>query len=185
MNIEMKKSVMKCLGIGKLIVTQIVSRLKLLKRRVFSITFLVSLLILGSFFVLLSKSMDLQSHKLQSPARISSSLFKHLNQSNDEAVDFSIAKQLQLLPKDDVTTLIDFESFQFLTNPKSCMELKKQPEIVIMIVSRVNASDIRQTIRQTWGSYDPRSYVLFLIGIDDNEENQGKIEKEFKVKNSR
>lgn len=72
--------------------------------------------------------------------------------------------QLQRMPKNDFSLLIDLEDFEFLLNHQACKELEHQPIIVVIIHSAPDNFHKRQVIRQTWATSDPRALFIFLIG---------------------
>lgn len=78
--------------------------------------------------------------------------------------EISHQQQLDMLPKNDFSQLIDLDNFQFIMNPKNCRDLDQQPLVVILVHSAPDNIHKRQTIRETWGQNDSRSILLFLIG---------------------
>lgn len=86
--------------------------------------------------------------------------------------------QLELLPKNDLSQLIDLDEFEFLMSPKTCRELAHQPLIVILVHSAPDNMLKRKTIRETWGSEDERAVLIFLIGAVSSTHLQEKIDLE-------
>lgn len=90
--------------------------------------------------------------------------------------------QLEELPKNDFSQLIDLEDFDFITNHEGCRALKHKPMIVILVHSAPDNFAKRTVIRETWGSTkDPRSLLKFLIGAVNTSNLQDKIELENKI----
>lgn len=114
----------------------------------------------------------------------SSPISVHPNQFHSLAIpaDFSIADRLKLLPKKDLTQLIDVENFHFMKNHYNCGVLEETPIAVVLVHSAPNSLQKREVIRQTWGNYDSRSLLLFLVGTVNSTEMQTKIDEEFKVR---
>lgn len=83
--------------------------------------------------------------------------------------------QLNTLPKNDHEKLIDLKNFEYLMNPKSCNDLVKPPVIVVLIHSAPDNFNKRQTIRETWGKFDSRSLLLFLLGNVNSSTLQHKL----------
>lgn len=89
--------------------------------------------------------------------------------------------QMNTLPKNDHKKLIDLENFEYLMNPKTCKDLVKPPVVVVLIHSAPDNFHKRQTIRETWGRYDSRSLLLFLLGNVSSSTLQSKLNFENKV----
>lgn len=89
--------------------------------------------------------------------------------------------QLDELPKNDFSQLIDLENFEFLINHRACKDLKHQPMIVIMVHSAPDNFNKRKVIRETWGREDPLALLIFFLGSVNSTNLQEKIELESKV----
>ena len=72
--------------------------------------------------------------------------------------------QLNILPKSDHEKLIDLDNFEYMMNPKTCKDLEQSPIVVVLVHSAPDNFHKRQTIRETWGKFDSRSMLLFLLG---------------------
>lgn len=89
--------------------------------------------------------------------------------------------QLELLPKNDFSQLIDLDNFEFLLNHQACRELEQKPILVIIVHSAPNNFNKRMIIRETWGTEDPRALLIFMIGAVDSSNLQDDIQRENKV----
>lgn len=85
------------------------------------------------------------------------------------------------LPKNDYEKLIDLENFEYLMNPKTCKDLVKPPTVVVLIHSAPDNFHKRQTIRDTWGKYNSRTFVLFMLGNVNSSTLQHKLEIENQI----
>jgi hypothetical protein len=99
----------------------------------------------------------------------------------ESTVSFASIIQSNTLPKNDHERLIDLENFEYLMNPKSCKDLVKAPVVVVLIHSAPDNFLKRQTIRETWGKYDSRTLVLFLLGNVNSSSLQHKLELENQI----
>lgn len=97
--------------------------------------------------------------------------------------EFSIADRIKLLPKKDFFQLIDVENFHFMKNHYNCGSLEETPIAVVLVHSAPSGFQKREVIRETWGNYDSRSLLLFLVGTVNSTEMQKKIDEEFEVRN--
>lgn len=89
--------------------------------------------------------------------------------------------QLEGLPKNDFSHLIDLENFEYLINHQTCKERKQKPLVVILVHSAPDNFHKRTTIRETWGRKDPRALLFFIIGAVNSTNIQDKIDLEDKV----
>lgn len=89
--------------------------------------------------------------------------------------------QLDELPKNDFSQLIDLENFEFVINHQACKGLHHQPMIVILVHSAPDNFNKRKVIRDTWGKEDARSLLIFLLGAVNSTNLQDKIDLENKV----
>jgi Galactosyltransferase len=98
-------------------------------------------------------------------------------------VNYSAPSELQLegLPKNDFSHLIDLENFEYLINHPTCKEREKTLLVVILVHSAPENFQKRSIIRETWGTKDPRALLFFIIGAVNSSNIQDKIELEDKV----
>jgi hypothetical protein len=89
--------------------------------------------------------------------------------------------QLEVLPKNDFSQLIDLYDFEFEKNVPACNELEHQPTVVILVHSAPENFNKRKVIRETWGSSDARSRLIFLLGSVNSTSLQDKIDFESRV----
>ncbi|XP_039437369.1 beta-1,3-galactosyltransferase 5 [Culex pipiens pallens] len=105
------------------------------------------------------------------------------------------------LPKDDYSSLIDLKDFRFTINFNNCSssssrsrskreddadELgdslksddRRSPLVLVLVHSAPTNWYKRNTIRDTWGRYDPRAKLVFLLGAVNSSVLQRRIEKE-------
>jgi hypothetical protein len=129
---------------------------------------------LSAFFVSICVYIEMSS-------KPSLSLMQILNISLLTSAETSIFNELKFLPKEDYTKLIDFEGFNLLKNHQPCDDLKHQPVLAILVHSASNGFQKRKVIRETWGKFDPRSLLLFLVGTTNSSKTRDKIENEFEV----
>lgn len=99
----------------------------------------------------------------------------------DSTVSSLSTTQLNTLPKNDHEKLIDLENFEYRMNPKTCKDLVKPPVVVVLIHSAPDNFHKRQTIRETWGKYDSRSLLLFLLGNVNSSTLQHKLNLENQI----
>lgn len=99
----------------------------------------------------------------------------------DTIVSSLTTTQLNTLPKNDHEKLINLENFEYLMNPKTCKDLVKSPVVVILIHSAPDNFHKRQTIRETWGKYNSRSLLLFLLGKVNSSTLQHKLNLENQI----
>ena len=113
-----------------------------------------------------------------------------LEESNDSIVSYvsqvlstnmPLDIQLEDLPKNDFTQLIDFENFEFIINHQACKDLDRQPLIVIMVHSAPDNFHKRKVIRETWGERDARALLIFMIGAVNSTNLQEKVDLENSV----
>lgn len=72
-------------------------------------------------------------------------------------------------------------SQQFTINPESCGSLSVYPFLLIIAATRVNGSEIRKAIRETWGSTVTASCevrLLFMVGRASEPKVQEHVEEE-------
>lgn len=124
----------------------------------------------------LNDSLVIYESLTSTEASMSSSL--PLETSMVEAMTTSTAIQSNLLPKNDFRKLIDLNNFEYLMNPKTCKDLIKSPQLVILIHSAPDNFQKRQTIRETWGGSQINSLVLFLLGSVNTATLTTKLELE-------
>jgi len=95
--------------------------------------------------------------------------------------------QLELLPKNDFSQLIDLDDFEFLIDHRTkCTDLSAPPALVVLVHSAPANVVKRQVIRETWGSgsssgnaVDHHSFLLlFLIGAVNSTDLQEQIDDE-------
>lgn len=87
------------------------------------------------------------------------------------------AYSLSDLPPDDETTLIDVRNFRFLINHDPCN--KTRPLLLMLIHSAPGNILKRMVIRETWGRRGLGAVVLFLVGANDDLQNE--LEEEDKI----
>lgn len=102
-----------------------------------------------------------------------------LSTVNDSAVPLlplvTTTVGLDRLPKNDYSQLIDLEEFEFTINHRGC---KDSEQTVILVHSAPGNADKRAVIRDTWGSKDKRSLILFVIGAVNATNAQEKLDEE-------
>lgn len=98
-------------------------------------------------------------------------------------VNYSAPSELQLegLPKNDFSHLIDLENFEYLLNHPTCKERRKKPLVVVLVHSAPENFHKRTIIRETWGTKDPRALLFFIVGAVISTNIQDKIDLEDKV----
>ncbi|XP_038117725.1 beta-1,3-galactosyltransferase 5 [Culex quinquefasciatus] len=105
------------------------------------------------------------------------------------------------LPKDDYSSLIDLKDFRFTINFNNCSSSssrsrskreddadalgdslksddRRSPLVLVLVHSAPTNWYKRNTIRDTWGRYDPRAKLVFLLGAVNSSVLQRRIEKE-------
>ena len=101
--------------------------------------------------------------------------------TSTENISEHSALQLDSLPKNDFSHLIDLDDFEFLKSPRACKELELKPVLVMLVHSAPDNFHKRVVIRETWGTKDPRALLLFLIGAVNSTNIQDKLDLENKV----
>jgi Galactosyltransferase len=89
--------------------------------------------------------------------------------------------QLESLPKNDFSHLIDLDDFDFIKSHRACKELNEKPVVVVLVHSAPNNFHKRNVIRETWGTKDSRALLLFLIGAVNSTNLQDKLDIENNV----
>lgn len=107
----------------------------------------------------------------------SSKGFKELVESIPPVEESKLA--LHELPRNDYEQLIDLKEFRFLRSHHGCS--KNDPKVVIMVMSAPANLNQRRVIRETWGSLQGRSLLLFLIGEFNDPDLEIRIERESKI----
>jgi hypothetical protein len=102
------------------------------------------------------------------------------NSDSTLSTSLSPSIMLDMLPKNDFSKLIDLTDFQFTINQKSCGEQPpNQPLLLILVHSAPDNWRKRRVIRETWGTSDVRTRLIFLLGAVNTTTNlQFRIEKE-------
>lgn len=104
---------------------------------------------------------------------------------------------VERLPKDDYTSLIDLKDFKFTINFNNCSsdsesrskresvgsdslesDERRSPLVLVLVHSAPTNWYKRNTIRDTWGQYDPRAKLVFLLGAVESSTLQRRIEQE-------
>lgn len=98
-------------------------------------------------------------------------------------INYSAPSEMQMegLPKNDFSHLIDLENFEYLINHPTCKERKKRPLVVVLVHSAPENYHKRTIIRETWGAKDARALLFFIIGAVNSTNLQDKIDLEDKV----
>lgn len=106
-----------------------------------------------------------------------------------------LVNPVELLPKDDYTSLIDLKDFRFTINFSNCTDSsrrkresaqsdslksdeRRSPLVLVLVHSAPNNWNKRNTIRDTWGQSDPRAKLVFLLGAVNSSALQRRIERE-------
>lgn len=109
-------------------------------------------------------------------------IIKQQDQLTSPTWDFlsRLKTNLKTLPHDDYTRLIDMSDFEFTRDHQGCHQLENRPKIVIMVHSAPGNFAKRKTIRDTWGTVDSRSLLLFVIGAFNDTKLEQRIQTEVK-----
>lgn len=102
-----------------------------------------------------------------------------------------------ITPNNDKTNLIDLNDFDFLINQPDCSANvtnnnhnsnnhttaaqpinAQRPIVLILVHSAPKNVNKRNVIRQTWGQYDPRARLYFLLGAVKSTAAQAKLRQE-------
>ncbi|XP_053684368.1 lactosylceramide 1,3-N-acetyl-beta-D-glucosaminyltransferase A [Sabethes cyaneus] len=108
-----------------------------------------------------------------------------------------LVNPLEMLPKDDYNNLIDLKDFKFIINFNNCSaesgrshhesvgtdslkmgDERRSPLVLVLVHSAPTNWYKRNTIRDTWGQYDPRAKLIFLIGAVNSSVLQRRLEQE-------
>lgn len=106
-----------------------------------------------------------------------------------------LVNPVEMLPKDDYTSLIDLKDFKFTINFNNCSDSgrskrdsvrsdslksdeRRSPLVLVLVHSAPTNWYKRNTIRDTWGQYDPRAKLVFLLGAVNSSALQRRIEQE-------
>lgn len=84
--------------------------------------------------------------------------------------------ELEPMKDNDFQQLIDLDNFDFILNVPAC----HKSMIIVVVHSAPKNFLNRKTIRQTWGSEDPRARVIFLLAAVGDLNLQNEILKEHK-----
>ncbi|XP_055621807.1 beta-1,3-galactosyltransferase 9 [Toxorhynchites rutilus septentrionalis] len=118
-----------------------------------------------------------------------------VNQTAPRAPAPILVNPIEMLPKDDYTSLIDLKHFKFIINYRNCSESERRkresvrnnslkgderrsPLVLILVHSAPTNWYNRNTIRDTWGQYDPRAKLVFLLGAVNSSALQRRIQQE-------
>lgn len=101
---------------------------------------------------------------------ITPSMSAMLTSANESAVSDALY-DVDSIPKNDFSQLIDLTDFQFVVNTMTCRNLTRQPLVVILVHSAPGNFDKRRTIRETWGERDERALLRFFVGRVVNNTN--------------
>ncbi|XP_055606719.1 beta-1,3-galactosyltransferase 9 [Uranotaenia lowii] len=107
-----------------------------------------------------------------------------------------VLNAVETLPIDDYSSLIDLKDFRFTINFNNCTSANERrkrestrsdslkgderwtPLILVLVHSAPSNWYKRNTIRDTWGQFDPRAKLVFLLGAVNSTTLQRRIEEE-------
>ncbi|CAH1716720.1 unnamed protein product [Chironomus riparius] len=141
-------------------------------------------LFLSTWHIMLQQQEQYYDVTLPTNNFITPSLSSQTNESaafSNFLYDSPESLDLDNLPKNDFSQLIDLNDFKFLMNTKTCKDLNKQPLVVILIHSAPHNDNKRKTIRETWGSKDSRSLLRFFVGNVNKTSLEEKINLENEI----
>ncbi|XP_055295181.1 beta-1,3-galactosyltransferase 5-like [Sitodiplosis mosellana] len=84
--------------------------------------------------------------------------------------------------KNDGGILADRNQFKYLIANTECRfesSNDPHPNFIIAVNSNPRAKEMRQTIRDSWGSYEKSAKTIFFLGVVDSEQIQEEIEAEY------
>lgn len=108
-------------------------------------------------------------------------LLQYLIKSKLDNDGFIIPEYFAKITDDGYGILADKTNFKYLISKSKCQfknSNDSHPNILIAVNSNPIAKEMRQTIRDSWGSYDKNVQTLFFLAAVESDEIQKEIENE-------